>query len=51
VVKRRVALANQLRSLLESFWAGAAIVFANVDLAIAISDPSRTGRREGATRW
>jgi transposase len=32
----RVQLANQLRSLLESFWAGAAAIFADVDSPIAL---------------
>src|SRR6185436_4492417 len=31
LVAQRVALANQLRSLLESFWAGAAAIFADID--------------------
>lgn len=37
LVAQRVALANQLRALLESFWAGAAVIFADVDSPIAIS--------------
>jgi transposase len=37
LVRERVAIANQLRSLLESFWAGAALVFAEIDSAIAIA--------------
>lgn len=37
LVAERVALANQLRSLLESFWAGAATIFANVDSPIALA--------------
>jgi transposase len=36
LVATRVALANQLRSLLESFWAGAATIFADVDSPIAL---------------
>lgn len=36
LVGQRVALANQLRSLLEQFWPGAAAVFADVDSAIAL---------------
>lgn len=37
LVAQRVALANQLRSLLESYWAGAANVFAEIDSAIALA--------------
>jgi transposase len=37
LVDQRVALANQLRSLLESFWPGAASLFAEVDSAIALA--------------
>jgi transposase len=37
LVAERVALANQLRSLLESFWPGAAAVFADIDSAIALA--------------
>jgi transposase len=36
LVATRVQLANQLRSLLESFWAGAAVIFADVDSPIAL---------------
>lgn len=36
LVGQRVALANQLRSLLEQFWPGAAAVFAEVDSPIAL---------------
>lgn len=36
LVATRVQLANQLRSLLESFWAGAASIFADVDSPIAL---------------
>src|SRR4029079_13823940 len=35
-VATRVQFANQLRSLLESFWPGAAVVFADVDSPIAL---------------
>jgi transposase len=41
LVQQRVAFANQLRSLLESFWAGAAVVFADIDSPIAIAFISR----------
>ena len=37
LVAERVALANQLRALLESFWPGAAVAFADVDSAIALA--------------
>ena len=37
LVATRVRLANQLRSLLESFWPGAAAVFADVDSPIALA--------------
>lgn len=37
LVAARVALANQLRSLLESFWPGAAEIFADVDSPIALA--------------
>ena len=37
LVGLRVSLANQLRSLLESFWAGAAVIFADVDSPIALA--------------
>jgi len=36
LVAQRVALANQLRSLLEQFWPGAAAVFADIDSPIAL---------------
>jgi len=36
LVAQRVALANQLRCLLEQFWAGAAEIFADVDSPIAL---------------
>lgn len=37
LVAERVALANQLRALLESFWPGAAAIFADVDSPIALA--------------
>jgi transposase len=37
LVATRVQLANQLRSLLESFWPGAACVFADIDSPIALA--------------
>jgi transposase len=36
LVATRVQLANQLRSLLESFWPGAAVIFADVDSPISL---------------
>jgi transposase len=36
LVGQRVALGNQLRNLLEQFWPGAAVIFANVDSPIAL---------------
>ncbi|HEX5724838.1 MAG TPA: IS110 family transposase [Longimicrobiaceae bacterium] len=36
LVATRVQLANQLRSLLESFWPGAAVIFADIDSPIAL---------------
>ena len=41
LVGQRVALANQLRALLESFWPGAAQIFADVDSPIALAFLSR----------
>jgi transposase len=37
LVAERVALANQLRSLLESFWPGAVEIFADIDSPIALA--------------
>lgn len=37
LVAERVSLANQLRSLLESFWPGATALFADIDSSIALS--------------
>jgi len=37
LVAQRVALANQLRALLERFWPGAAAIFADVDSPIALA--------------
>jgi transposase len=36
LVAQRVALANQLRNLLEQFWPGAAVIFADVDSPIGL---------------
>ena len=46
----RVQLANQLRSLLESFWPGAAAVFADIDSPIALAFVERYPTPESATR-
>jgi transposase len=37
LVAQRIALANQLRALLDSFWPGAAAIFADVDSPIALA--------------
>src|SRR5712691_9495077 len=41
MVAERVALANQLRSLLESFWPGAAEIFFDIDSPIALAFVAR----------
>jgi transposase len=46
----RVQLANQLRSLLESFWPGAAVVFAEIDSPIALAFIERYPTPEAASR-
>jgi len=46
----RVALANQLRSLLQSFWPGAAEVFADLDSPIALAFIKRYPTPESASR-
>ena len=50
LVATRVQLANQLRSLLESFWAGAAEVFADLDSPIALAFIQRYPTPETASR-
>lgn len=50
LVATRVQLANQLRSLLESFWPGAAAVFADVDSPIALAFIERYPTPETAAR-
>jgi transposase len=37
LVAQRIAFANQLRALLEGFWPGAAVIFAEVDSPIALA--------------
>ena len=50
LVATRVQLANQLRSLLQSFWPGAAEVFADVDSPIGLAFIQRYPTPESATR-
>jgi transposase len=50
LVATRVQLANQLRSLLESFWPGAAEVFADVDSPIALAFIERYPTPDSAGR-
>ncbi len=50
LVATRVQLANQLRSLLESFWPGAAAVFAEVDSPIALAFIEHYPTPESASR-
>jgi len=50
LVATRVQLANQLRALLESFWQGAAEVFADVDSPIGLAFIQRYPTPEAASR-
>lgn len=50
LVATRVQLANQLRSLLDSFWPGAAAIFADVDSPIALAFVERYPTPESAAR-
>jgi transposase len=50
LVDARIQLANQLRSLLESYWPGAAAVFADVDTPIALDFIQRYPTPESARR-
>jgi transposase len=50
LVATRVQLANQLRSVLESFWPGAAEVFADVDSPIGLAFIERYPTPESASR-
>lgn len=50
LVDTRVGLANQLRSLLESFWPGAAEIFAEVDSPIALAFVARYPTPQSAAR-
>jgi transposase len=48
-VAERVALANQLRSLLESFWPGAAEIFYDIDTPIALAFIARYPNPQSAS--
>lgn len=50
LVAQRVALANQLRALLESFWPGAAEIFADIDSPIALAFLARYPTPQSAER-
>jgi transposase len=50
LVAARVSLANQLRALLESFWPGAAAIFADVDSAIALAFLAKYPTPQSAAR-
>ena len=50
LVAQRVALANQLRALLERFWPGAAGIFADVDSPIALAFLTRYPTPHAAAR-
>jgi transposase len=50
LVAARVAFANQLRALLESFWPGAAAIFAAVDSPIALAFLTRYPTPQSAAR-
>jgi transposase len=50
LVAQRVAVANQLRALLERFWPGAAVIFAAVDSPIALAFLTRYPTPHSAAR-
>jgi transposase len=50
LVAQRVALANQLRALLDRFWPGAAAIFADVDSPIALAFLARYPTPHSAAR-
>lgn len=50
LVGQRVALANQLRALLEGFWPGAAAIFAAIDSPIALAFIARYPTPDSANR-
>jgi transposase len=49
-VAHRVGLANQLRSLLEGFWPGASVIFADIDSPIALAFAERYPTPDSAAR-
>ena len=50
LVAARLAIANQLRALLDSFWPGAAAIFADIDSPIALAFLRRYPTPESASR-
>jgi transposase len=50
LVAQRITLANQLRSLLDSFWPGAGAIFAAIDSPIALAFVARYPTPESASR-
>lgn len=50
LVAQRIALANQLRALLEGFWPGAATIFAAIDSPIALAFIERYPTPQSAAR-
>lgn len=50
LVAQRLALANQLRSLLDGFWPGAAAIFAAIDSPIALAFVARYPTPDSASR-
>lgn len=50
LVDQRVALANQLRALLDGFWPGAAAIFADIDSPIALAFLRRYPTPDSAAR-
>jgi transposase len=50
LVRTRVSLANRLRAELEAFWAGAAVVFSEIDSAISLAFLERYPSPEEARR-
>lgn len=50
LVATRVQLANQLRALLESYWPGAAVMFAEIDSPIALAFVQRYPSPQSAAR-
>lgn len=50
LVAERVSLANQLRSLLESYWPGAVAIFAEIDSVIALAFIERYPTPQSAAR-